>query len=89
MLGEFFDEKGVSAPQKLSYFFKKVLVKKRWFQLQNDEKYLQFKSDFHLGKRLENFIDGKGVSAPQKLSDFSKKMVSKNNDFTPKNMKNT
>ena len=27
MLGEFFDEKGVSAPQKLSYFFKT-----KWYQ---------------------------------------------------------
>ena len=33
MLGEFFDEKGVSAPQKLSDFFKKMVSKNNDFRL--------------------------------------------------------
>ena len=35
MLGEFFDEKGVSAPQKLSDFFKKMVSKNNDFRFKN------------------------------------------------------
>ena len=35
MLGEFFDEKGVSAPQKLSDFFKKMVSKNNEFSLKD------------------------------------------------------
>ena len=34
-LGEFFDEKGVSAPQKLSGFFKKMVSKNNDFRRKN------------------------------------------------------
>ena len=44
MLGEFFDEKGVSAPQKLSYFFKTKWYQKQWFQDQKLEKYIKSKN---------------------------------------------
>ena len=48
----------------------------------------KFKSDFPLGKMQGKFFDEKGDSPPQKHGDL-KKMISKNNDFRPKNMKNT
>ena len=53
MLGEFFDEKGVSAPQKLSDFLHKIGTKKQWIQIQKHEKYLKSKND--IKKRLGAF----------------------------------
>ena len=41
--------KEVSAPQKLSDFFKKNVIEKQWFQLQEPEKYVKSKNDI---KRL-------------------------------------
>ena len=53
MLGDFFDEKGVLAPQKLPDFFKKKSYKKQWFQIQKHEKYLKSKND--IKRRLGAF----------------------------------
>ena len=45
------DGKGVSAPQKLSDFFKKNGIKIQWFELLKHEKYVKSKNDIkrHLG----------------------------------------
>ena len=53
MLGDFFDEKGVSAPQKLPDFFKQNRIKKQLFQIQKHEKYLKSKND--IKRRLGAF----------------------------------
>ena len=53
MLGEFFDEKGVSAPQKLSDFFKKMVSKNNDFRLKKMKNYLKSKND--IKRRLGAF----------------------------------
>ena len=53
MLGKNVDEKGVSAPQKLSDFFKKNGIKKEWFHIQKHEKYVKSKND--IKRRLGAF----------------------------------
>ena len=53
MLGDFFDEKGVSAPQKLSDLKKKMVSKNNNFRFQKHEKYLKSKND--IKRRLEAF----------------------------------
>ena len=46
--------KCVSAPEKLSDFFKNHIIKKQWFQFQKPEKYLKSKNDT---KRLLGAFD--------------------------------
>ena len=46
-LWNFITEKGFSAPQKLSDFSKKKVIKKQWFQFQKLEKYMKSKNDIN------------------------------------------